>query len=145
MVEKDGAQPGVDSPTGNSKNPRPRARPLNRAKTKTQVISSSPQLQGQTQPPASGAATAGIVESARASSPTQGVENEDSEEDTPRLSRKRPSPTSHQLNRARKRQKILDQVQSKVPETMNRSADVNAAAEGNYIPMVFQTFANEAC
>jgi hypothetical protein len=147
MIEKDGAQPGVDSqplPAGKSKNLRPRARPLNRAKTQAQVISSSPpQPQGQTQPPASGAPTVGVVESPHASPRTQGVENEDSEKDTPRLSHKRPS-TLHQRNHADKRQKISDQIQSKVPETMDRSADVNAAAEGNYILIAFfQRLANK--
>lgn len=147
IIEKDGTQPEVGSqplPIGNSKNLRPRARPLNRAKTQAQVTSSSsPHPRGQTQPPASGVATVGVVESAHAPPRTEAVENEESEKDTPQVSRKRPNPTSHQLNRADKRPKILDQIKSKVPETMDRSSDVNATTEGNYILTAFQRLANK--
>jgi hypothetical protein len=70
------------------------------------------------------------VESVHAAPPTQGAENEDLQEDTLQLPQKRPDPTLHQLNHADKRQKISDQVQSEeVAETMNRSADMDAAAK----------------
>jgi hypothetical protein len=146
-MERDAVQPEVDPqplPTGNSKNVRPRARPLKRAKPQAHVTSDSPpqpQSTGQIQPAASGAAAVGAVESisVHASPPTQVVENEDSHEDTPRPPQKRPNPTLHQLNHADKRQKISDQVQSEeIAETMNRSADVDAAAKGNYILMALQ-------
>jgi hypothetical protein len=92
----------------------------------------------QMQPATSAAAAVGMVESAHASPAAQGVEHEDSQEDTPRLSQKRPGPTLHQLNRADKRQKIWDQFQAEeIAETTNRSADVNAAAKGKYILMAF--------
>jgi hypothetical protein len=143
-MERGAVQPEVDPqplPAGNSKNVRPRARPLKRAKPQARVISDSPlqpQSTSQIQPAASGAAAVGAMESVRASPPTQGVENEDSHEDTLRLPPKRPNPTLHQLNHADKRQKASGQVQSEeVAETMNRSADVDvdvdAASKGNYI------------
>lgn len=121
MIEKDPAQPEVDPqplPAGKSKNLRPRARPLKRAKAQAQarVTSSSslpPQNMGQIQPDASGATAVEIVESVQAPPPTQGVENENSGEDVPRLSHKR--------------QKILDQSRSEFDETMNRSG----LAKGN--------------
>lgn len=139
-IEKDAAQPEADSqslPAGKSKSLRPRARPLKRAKTQAHVTSSStPQSQsvGEIQPVASTAATVGIVESVSASSPTLEVENENSHTETPtvRDSRKRPKPASHQRNNVNKRQKILDQAESKAGETSNCFTDVNAAAEGNY-------------
>ena len=142
-MERDALQPEVDPqplPTGNSKNVRPRARPLKRVKSQAHVTSNSPpQPQSTIQLAASGAAAVGAVESVHASPPTQGAENEDSHEDTLRVPQKRPDPTLHQLDHADKRQKISDQVQSEeVAETMNRSADVDAAAKGNYILMAFQ-------
>ena len=134
-MERDAVQPEVDPqplPTGNSKNVRPRARPLKRAKSQAQVITDSPpqpQSTAQIQPAASGAAAVGAVESAHVSPPTQGVENEGSHE-------------VHQLNHADERQKISDQVQSEeVAVTMNRPVDVDAAAKGNYILMAFQKLA----
>jgi hypothetical protein len=146
-MDKDATQPEVDPqplPAANSKNVRPRARPLKRTKSQAHVTSdSTPQLPGQVQPVASAAAV-GAVESVHASQPTQGVENEDSHEDTLRIPQKRPNPTLHQLNHADKRQKISDQVQSeKVVESMNRSADVDAAAKGNYILIAFQRLATQ--
>jgi hypothetical protein len=42
-----------------------------------------------------------------------------------------------QLDHADKRQKISDQVQSEVAETINHPADVDAAAKGDYILMAF--------
>ena len=150
MIEKDAAQPEIHSqplPAGKSKSLRPKARPLKQAKT--QVTSSSPpqpQGMGEIQPVASGAATVGIVESIHSLPLTLEVENEDSHTETPiaRDSRKRPKPTSPQRNRANKRQKILDQARSKAGETSNCSKDVNAAAEGNYILIIFQRLANKA-
>jgi hypothetical protein len=138
MIEKDAAQPEVDSqplPAGKSKSLRPKARPLKQAKA--QVTSSSPpqpQSMGEIQPVASGAATVGIVESIHAPPLTLEVENENSHTETPtaRDSRKRSKPKSPQRNSANKRQKILDQAQSKAGETSNCSIDMNAAAEGNY-------------
>ena len=134
-MERDAVQPEVNPqppPAGNSKNVRPRARPLKRAKSQAHITSDSlsqPQSTCQIQPAVSGA-----VESVDASPTTQGVENEDSREDTLRLPQKRLNPTMHQLNDADKRQKISDQVQSEeVAETMNRSADVDAAAKGKCI------------
>lgn len=130
MIERDAAQPEIvpqPLPAGKSKNLRPRARPLKRGKAQAQVTPSSPlppQQVGQIQPDASGAATVEIAESVPASPPTQGVENENSDKDTPLLSHKRPSSTLHQLDYADKRQKILDRSQSKAAETMNRSAAV---------------------
>ncbi len=140
-IARDAVQPEVDSqplPAGNSKNIRPRARPLKRAATQAHVTSDSP-LQAQDidqiQPTASEVAVVGAVETGHPSPPTQGVENEASHGDTPRLSQKRPNLTLHQVNHADKRQKISDQSQSEeVAETMNRSA-LNAAAKGNYILM----------
>lgn len=135
-MERDALQPEVDPqplPTGNSKNVRPRARPLKRVKSQAHVTSDSPpqpQSTGQIQPAASRAAAVGAVESVHAAPPTQGAENEDLQEDTLQLPQKRPDPTLHQLNHADKRQKISDQVQSEeVAETMNRSADMDAAAK----------------
>jgi hypothetical protein len=145
MIEKDAAQPEVDSqppPAGKSKSLRPRARPLKRAKAQAHVTSDSPPQPQEIQP-ASGAATDGTVEPVHASPPTLEVGNETSHTDTPRLSHKRPSPTSQQQSNANKRQKILDQVQSKAAETANCSTDVNAAAEGNNILMAFQRLANK--
>jgi hypothetical protein len=149
-MERDAVQPEVDPqllPAGNSKNVRPRARPLKRAKSQAHVTSDSPpqhQSTGQIQSAASEAAAVGAVESDHASpptptpTPTQGVENEDSHDDALRLPPKRPNPTLYQLNHADKRQRISDQVQSEeVAETMNRSAGVDAAAKGNYILMAF--------
>lgn len=143
-------QPEVDPkalPAGNSKNVRPRARPLKRAKSQAHVTSDSPaqpQSTGQIQPAASGAAAVGAVESVHASPPRQGIENEDTHEDTLRLPQKRPDLTLHQLNHADKRQKISDQAQSEeVADTMNCSADVDAAAKGNYILMAFQGLATQ--
>jgi len=140
-MERDAVRPEVNPqplPAGNSKNVRPRARPLKRAKSQAHVTSDSPpqpQSTGQIEP----AAAARAVESVHASPPTQGAENTDSHEGTLRLPPKRPNPTLHQLNHADKRQKTSDQVQSEeVVETMNRSADVDAAAKGNYILTVFQ-------
>ena len=148
MIEKDAAQPEVDSqplPAGKSKSLRPRARPLKRAKAQARVTSDSPpQPQNMVEiQPASGAATDGTVEPVRASPPTLEVENETSHTDTSQLSHKRPSPTSRQQSNANKRQKILDQVQSKAAETANCSTDVNVAAEGNNILMAFQRLANK--
>jgi len=135
-MERDAVQPEVDPqllPAGNSKNVRPRARPLKRVKSQAHVTSDSPpqpQSTGQIQPAASRAAAVGAVESVHAAPPTQGAENEDLQEDTLQLPQKRPDPTLHQLNHADKRQKISDQVQSEeVAETMNRSADMDAAAK----------------
>ena len=147
-IEKDAAQPEVDSqplPAGKPKSQRPRARPLKRAKVQAHVTSDSPpQPQNMVEiQPASGAATDGIVEPIHASPPTLEVENETSHTDTPRLSHKRPSPTSPRQSNANKRQKILDQVQSKAAETANCSTHVNATAEGNNILMAFQMLANK--
>jgi hypothetical protein len=112
---------------------------LKRAKSQAHVTSDSP-----AQPAASGAAAVGAVEPVHASPPTQGIENEDTHEDTLRLPRKGPNLTLHQLNHADKRQKISDQVQSEeVADTMNCSADVDAAAKGNYILMAFQGLATQ--
>ena len=149
-IGKDAALPEVDSqplPAGKSKSLRPKARPLKQAKT--QVTSSfppQPQSMDEIQPVASGAATVGIVEAIHSLPLTLEVENEDSHTETPiaRDSRKRPKPTSPQRNRANKRQKILDQARSKAGETSNCSKDVNAAAEGNYILIIFQRLANKA-
>ena len=150
MTERDAVQPDIDPqplPAGNSKNVRPKARPLKRAKSQAHVTSDSPpqpQGTGQIQPAASGPPVVGAVESVHASPPTQGVESEGSHEDTLRLPPKRPNPTLHQLNHADKRQKISDQVQSEeVAKTVNRSADVDAAAKGNYILMAFQRRATQ--
>ena len=145
-MESDAVQSGVDPqplPAGNSKNVRPRARPLKRAKSQAQVTSDFPP-QPQIQPAASGAAAVGAVESVHASPPTQGVENEGSHEDTVRLPQRRPNPTLHPLDHADKRQKTSDQVQSEeVAETMNHSANVDAAAKGDYILMAFQRLATQ--
>lgn len=133
-MERDAVRPEVDTPpppAGSSKNVRPRARPLKRVKSQVKVTSDStpqPRSTGQIQP-----AAVRAVESVHASPPTQGVENDGSHEDTLRLPQKRPDPTLHQLNHADKRQKITDQAQSEVAETMNPSADMDAAAEGKYI------------
>ena len=142
-IERDAVQPEVGPQPllpGNSKNVRPRARPLKRAKSQAHVTSGSPpqaQSTGQIQPATSGAAVVGAVEFVHASPPTQ-VENEDSHEDPLQLPQKRTNLTLHQLNHADKRQKISDQVQSEnVAETMNCSADVDAAAKGNYTLMGF--------
>lgn len=142
-MESNAASPEIDPQllsAGNSKNVRPRARPLKRAKSQAHVTSDSPpqtQSTGQIQPAASGAVGTGPVESVRASPPTQGIENEDSHEDTVRLPQRRPNPTLRQLDHADKRQKISDQVQSEVAETINHPADVDAAAKGDYILMAF--------
>lgn len=137
-MERDVVQPGADPqplPAGNSKNVRPRARPLKRAKPQTHVTSDSlpqPQSTSQIQPAASGAPAIRVMESVHASPPTQ-------DEDTLRLPQKRPNPTLHQLNHTDKRQEVLGEVQSEeVAETMNRSADVDLAAKGNYILMTLQ-------
>jgi hypothetical protein len=138
-MESNAVPPEIDPqllPAGNSKNARPRARPLKRAKSQAHVTSDSPQQTqstSQIQPAASGA-----VESVHASPPTQGIGNEGSHEDTVRHPQRRPNPTLRQLDHADKRQKISDQVQSKeVAEIMNRSADVDAPAKGDYISMAF--------
>ncbi|KAH9999382.1 hypothetical protein BJV77DRAFT_1064287 [Russula vinacea] len=132
MIEKDGAQPELIPalPAGS-----PRTTPQG-APVKPSENTSTSNLEFSATAPGSDATTcvwgpyswgSGIPS---CSPRTQGVENEDLEKDTPRLSHKRPS-TLHQRNRADKRQKISDQIQSKVPETMDRSADVNAAAEAS--------------
>lgn len=135
-MERGAVQPDVDPrplPAGNSKNVRPRARPLKRAKSPAHSASDSPpqpHSTGQIQPAASGVAAVGAVEPVHASPPTQGVESEGSHEDILRLPQKRPNSTSRKLNHADKRQKVSDQVQSEeVAETMDGSADVDAAAK----------------
>ena len=145
-MERDAAQLEVDTqplPVGNV---RPRARPLKRAKSQAHVIADPPQLQStdQIEQAISGAADVGAVEYVHALPPTQEIENDESHEDTPRLLHKTPDLTLDQLNQADKRQKISDQVQSEeVAETMNRSAEVDAAAKGNYIIMAFQRLATQ--
>jgi len=144
-MERDAAQLELGPqplPVGNV---RPRARPLKRAKSQAHVIADPPQLQStdQIEQATSGAAGVGVVEYVHALPPTQEIENDDSHEDTSRLLHKTPDLTLHQLNHADKRQKISDQVQSEVAETMNRSAEVDAAAKGNYILMAFQRLATQ--
>jgi hypothetical protein len=137
-MERDAVQPEVDTrplPAGNSKNVRPRARPLKRAKSQAHVTSGSPlELQSTDQmQPAASAATVGVIESAHASPPTQVVENEDSHENTQLLRPTRPNPSLHQPTYADKSQKISDQVQPEEDaEKMNCSSDVDAAANGKY-------------
>lgn len=156
-MEEDAVQPEVDPqplklPARNSKNVRPRARPLKRAKSQTHITSDfspQPQSTDRIQLTASEAVVVGGVESDNASPPTQVVENEGSHEDTPRLPQERPNLKLHQLNHANKRQKISDQVQSEIAETMNRpvgvDVDVDATAKGNYTLMAFQRLAIHAC
>jgi hypothetical protein len=142
-MERDVVQPEADPrplPAGNSKNVRPRARPLKRAKPQAHVTSDTlpqPQSTSQIQPAASGAPAVGVMESVRASPPTQ-------DEGTQQLPQKRPNPTLHQLNHTDKRQKVPGEVRSeKVAETINRPADVDVAAKGNYILMTFQRLATQ--
>ena len=148
-MDRNGVPPEIDPQllsAGNSKNVRPRARPLKRAKLQAHVTSDSPsqtQSTSQTQPAASGALGIGAVESVHASPPTQGIENEDSHEDTVRLPQRRPNRTLDQLDLEDKRRKISDQVQSEVAETMNHSADVDTTAKGDYILMAFQRFGTQ--
>jgi len=98
--QQDAAQPEAGSqppPAGSSKNPRPKARPLNQAKRQVQ------QTVDETHPVISEVVPNVMLESAHASSPpTQGVEDEVSREDTLRAPRKRPAPTSPVLNKRRK-------------------------------------------
>lgn len=142
-MERDVVQPEADPqplPAGNSKNVRPRARPLKRAKPQAHVTSDflpQPQSTSQIQSAASEAPPVGVMESVHASPPTQ-------DDDILRLPQKGLNTTLHQLNHTDKRQKVLGEVQSEeVAETMNRSADVDLAAKGNCILMTFQKLATQ--
>jgi hypothetical protein len=92
-----------------SKKPRPKARPLNKAKAQPHAnpgTSSRLQNTDEIQTTTSEATAVKAVESARASSPlTQGSANEDSEEGTQQLSRKRPNPALPESHYADKRRK----------------------------------------
>lgn len=144
MIRLDTAQPeaGSQSPPGNSKHPRPRARPLKQAKKRTHEHETSPSLQpqnvGQIQSAVSEATATGTVESAHPSPLVQGGESEDSGEDTPQLLCKRPNPTSCESNKVGKRQKISEPAQTHVAEASNRSADVVAAAKSKYIDSAYE-------
>jgi hypothetical protein len=110
LTGQDSEQPEAGSestPATSSNKPRPRARPLNRARTQPHSTpGSSPRLQNtdELQTAVSEATAVGTMEPAHASLPTQGSEKEDSE-DTQQLSRKRPNRASPELHYADKRRK----------------------------------------
>ena len=111
IVERDAEQPRAGSeppPAKSTKKPRPKARPLGKAKTQTRATSGpspDPQITGEVQPAVSEATAVGAMNIAHASSPAREGEEEDPRGDTQRLSRKRANPASHESHRTDKRRK----------------------------------------
>jgi len=110
VVECSAEQPEAGSkppPAKGTKKPRPKARPLAKAKTQTHATSGpspDPQITGETQPAVSEATAVGAMESAHASPPAREGE-ENSHEDARRISRKRANPASHESHHTDKRRK----------------------------------------
>ena len=111
VIERDAEQPGAGSeppPANGTKKPRrPKVRPLAKAKTEAQATSLSPdpQVTGEIQPAASGATAVGTMETVNASPPAREEGEENSREDTQRVSRKRANPASHEPRHTDKRRK----------------------------------------
>jgi hypothetical protein len=111
IVERDAEQPtaGSEPPSAKStKKPRPKARPLGKAKTQIRATSGpspDPQITGEVQAAVSKAAAVGAMDTAHASSPAREGEEEDSRGDTQRLSRKRANPAPHESHHTDKRRK----------------------------------------
>lgn len=150
-IGADAGQPEVNSqpvPSVSSKNARPRARPLNRAKRRTHISSDSslqPQDVSQVQPP-SEAAAGDTVDSFLASSLVERGSSEGPREDISRLSRKRRSTTARsELNCADKRQKTSNQLQTHVTEETNSSLDANTEGQCKYVQIRLGGLSDETC
>ncbi|KAI0307380.1 hypothetical protein B0F90DRAFT_564497 [Multifurca ochricompacta] len=122
--------------SGTFKNCRPRARPLNGAKSRTDIYSDAapqPQTVSHAQSTISEAAVGGVVDSASASPPVGRVAGESPREAILRLPRKRPNTTPHgELNDTDKRRKTLDQCQTPAAEEATHSPDPDTIGKGNY-------------
>jgi len=110
VIERDAELAGAGSeppPAKGSKKPRPKARPLAKAKIQTHATSGpspDPQITGEIQPVVSEATAVRAMESAHASPPAREGE-ENSREDAQWLSRKRVNPASHESHHTDKRRK----------------------------------------
>jgi hypothetical protein len=138
----DAGQPEMNSQLASaeiSKNSRPRARPLNRARRQT-LSSSDPSIQPQNPSQvqattASDAAACDTMDSSPASPPVERATSEGPCEDSARLSRKRRTTTSRsELNYADKRQKTSDQLQD-ATEATSRSPDADAVRRCKCVQM----------
>jgi len=136
LIGRDSQQPEAGSestPATSSNKPRPRARPLNRAKTHPHATpGSSPRLQNtdELQTAVSEATAVGTMESAHASLPTQGSEKEDSE-GTQQLPRKRPNraPEVHYADKRRKSKDVFMHLQVLANKTIASGTDTPLASE----------------